>query len=224
MKKILDIQGRKEIKFIPLFIVISFFIIPNISATDLECHFEKNFIKDGVVIPVYENNSFDGIFFDVICSNNLKDQRILSLSITNASPIELFNALPKKTIEFIRIYEKDKIMWSSEIISTKNLNQTIQDFSVSIIGISEKNWTLQKIEIKDSVIIQQEKNQVTSFGAVIWPSHPVLGIFIVVFLIFFLFFYLYNAEIGKKINGWKRKNQMRKMDKIKQQQEWNNKR
>lgn len=203
-------------------LLVTLFLIPSISASDLSISLIPHYYSGSNEILVYDNQTaFTGISFDIFGSNNLKDQRILSLSISDSSPTELTAALPKKTIDFIRILEKDKLLYTSDVISVKDFNETSINFSVSIIGISEADWILERSDASRIIYIKNtEDSSIKSFGAILWPSNPAWGVVIWIALGISLIAVLYNYEIGKKINLWRRKNKLKKMDKIQQEERW----
>jgi len=205
-----------------ILLLIFLLIMPLISASDLDCSLNPHFMKEGVPVNIYDNfSTYDGIFFDVICSNNLKDSRILSLSMINASPIELKNSLSGE-IPFIRILEKDKVLFVSGILSTKDFpNNQYMNFSVEILGMIEKTSTpISAIASREIFINHNEfSNSIfIKIGKAIMPSSPIIGLGILGLAIIFIIYIFYMQDIGKKINEWKRRQQVKRLQKKEQEE------
>lgn len=214
----MNVVSKIQILILIVFLIFSMSMIT--ASEDLECSLIPHYMQQGSEITVYSNDTiFDGLYFSVICSNNLPDEKILSLSVVNASPIELYNALPNKIIDYIAI--KNKLLYTSNVISVKNLNETFVNFSVSIMGLSEKSFTVEKAEAtKDIFIKNKENSQIMGLGSTIFPSHPTLGLVIFLVLGGLSIFLIWDYGIGKKINLWKRKRLIRKLEKRKQEERY----
>ena len=198
--------------------LIILFLISMVSASNLECSLEPFYMKNGVQINVYSNDTFfDGIYFNVICSNNL-ERRISNLSIENASPIEFYNALPKNSIDFINI--KNKLLYTSDIISVKDFGEISENFSVSIIGVGE-NLSIEKAEASKNIFIKNEEGYLLSIGKIVYPSYPTFGVIILFSLGILLIFFLWNYNVRDKLNLWKKVRMERKLEKNRQENLWN---
>jgi hypothetical protein len=155
----------------------------------LDCSIKEKYYKDGAQI-LYINEDFlpDSISFDITCSNLDNTQRLISINITKTSPNVLYNNFPNKTIDFLRIYEKDKVLFSSKIIPMSSIENE-NNFSVSLISLSEKEYTYMLDTTSIIINIPEKENPLISFGKAISPSSPITPL-IIIAVIILLFIWL----------------------------------
>lgn len=210
----------KKIFSLLLMILIS---INFISSEGLSCYMAPHFFSNGQEVVNDNSTIISGISIDIFCNNLLKDQRILSLSISNSSPIDFTNSLPKKQIDFIRILEKDKLLFSSEVIPN-TFNETNITFSVEIIGLSEKSWEFQKYITSKTIYLPSKINKkedlIKSFGNLIMPSNYKLGAFIGIAIFILVILLIWYTSSTQKINKWRDSQRRKKMLKIQQEEKW----
>lgn len=198
----------KAILFILLIFLISF-----ISAQELDLSIVEHYYKDSNPVLVYDNNSFDGISFEIIGKNNLQTERIMSLRILNSSPLQFTEAIPKTEVDFIRILQ-ERVLFVSSIIPASSFPNNYTNFTIEITGISEKNQSIITSETSKTIFIQNEpEGFFYDVGKILFPSHPIFGIGFLLSFGCLILYFLYELEIGKKINGFKRRRMQKRYKK-----------
>jgi hypothetical protein len=182
-----------------------------------------HFYTAGTEIIPTADTSYTDLSFDVKCSNLDGTQRLLNILIVNHS-YNFGDSLPTTKVDFIRISQKDVILWKSGLIDVSNLTEN-QTFSVRIISLSEKNWTFIYSNAEQTINFNKEKKVgdiFFSIGNAISPSNPSLGLVIFVIFIGLVIFVIWYKDFGKKINEWKRTRKVKKLQKEQEEMRWKN--
>lgn len=190
-QKIIEKEKGDKLKIKILILVFSIFFINLISANVLECSLNENYYQGGMQILYASNESVpDGISIDIRCSNLDRTQRLLSLSVVNASPSIFYESLSRNTIDFLRIDERDKILFSSPVIPTSLLNDS-NEFSATISSLSEKNMSFETADCKKTINLPSKENLILEVGDKISPSSPIAGLaFVVILIALIIYFYV----------------------------------
>lgn len=181
-------------KYKILLLILSTFLINLVSANSLQCSLSEKYFQEGTQILYASNESIpDGISINIICSNLDKNQRLLSISITNSSPMQLTNALPKDTIDFLRINERDKILFSSSVIPVSLLNNS-ETFFLSVSALSEKNMSFETADCSKTINIPKKVSIIDEVGNKISPSSPFWGLIFVVSIILLILYFKFKKK------------------------------
>ena len=197
-----------------IYLFFSIMLLSLVSASDLSCEMKEHYYLNGIVQNIYGERNFDGLSFDVFCTNNLEKTRILSLSITNCSPQDLCKSFEGiKNVDFIRI-KQTLNLFNSKIIDVSKINDsTEQNYSIEITGLNEDNLSFEKAQTSKNILIKNRGgNIIYDIGSFIFPSSPSWGFGLFIIGIFFIFFYLWKNETIKKVTDWRARKRRIKLE------------
>ncbi len=187
-------------------IILGIFLISFISASDLEISLHPHFFNNGKEILVYNSETeVDGILFEIVGKNNLKNSRILNISIVDAHPQAFKKSLPD-TKESLRILQQ-KTLFISQIIGINDFNQTNIDFWVGIGGTLEKtgeelyteshlNLTIHNPKMKNPTLFQK-------IGDKIWEDNYIGGLLVIAGAICLGCFIYWKYKFSDKVDRWR---------------------
>lgn len=198
-----------------ILLIFSALLIGVVSASNLNCEMNEHYYdSNGNNINVFGDMPFKGISFSVDCTNNLEKSRIMSLSITNCSPIELCNSFEdSKPVEYLRI-KQTLNLFNSKIIDVSAINDSTQiNYILKITGINEDTMSFEQSEMTKTILIKNKGSSfIESVGKVILPSNQIFGFIILILFILLIIFFAWKNEIGKKLSSWKIKQKRNKFE------------
>ena len=196
--------------------LMALILVPTIFASELEVSLKPHYYAKGEEVIYTPDIEVSSVSFEVIGENFNDKNRILNLSIVNASPGAFEKALPKDIVNMLRISQK-KTLWISQLIPIKELNETLNKtnftFFVGVDGIDEKtgkdvysegrlNLTINKIEVKQPIF--------SEVGNIIWEGNPLAGILVLFGGLTFILFVFWKNKSAEKLERWRDKSERRK--------------
>ena len=214
-------------KKIVIFLINIIILISLISAQSQEFSIEiySHYYKSGVEILPTKDIIPSAISFEIIGTNHNLKSRLLNLSIIDAYPLAIKNALPDLTSE-LRILQ-EKTIFISQIISTKKFTQQNISLFVGVSGINEKSgkevYTEGYLNLTILNELQESKEENTqsilmSFGGKIWQDNPTAGLLFIVGVIFLFCFICWKYKFSDKANMWREKTERRRIEEKNQEE------
>ena len=168
-----------------------------------------------------DKTKFDGIAFEVIGKNLDRENRILNLSIVNASTQILKDSFPDTIKELLK--GQKKTLWTSDIMAINKFNQTNISLWVGVEGILENQGTYLYSEGHLNINLnapEKNANLLYSIGNKIWEGNPGGGILILLLIVIIIGSFNWKYKGIEKLKRWRERTKRKRIERKRSEEGW----